>query len=174
MTAVAFIFITVFISGGNSTCCWCPWKSGLERQEEDGDGTETECDQHKEESHWSCQHPLQVRLDLRRLSSFFFRYRDTWTPWRQCSNAAARKEEMLELDALNKEGIRSFAGFCYDDNGHTLSLEASTTAGRSWGPHGDHTAYASTSFRSLRNSPDAKLRLRFISGDQTEFKWILR
>ena len=172
MTAVAFIFITLLISDGNSTCCWCPRKSGLERQEEDGDGTETECDQHQEESHWSCQHPLQVRLDL--LSSFFFRYRDTWTPWRQCSNAAARKEEMLELDALNKEGIRSFAGFCYDDNGHTLSLEASTTAGRSWGPHGDHTAYASTSFRSLRNSPDAKLRLRFMSGDQTEFKWILR
>ena len=78
---------------------------------------------------------------------------------------------MLELDASSEESISWITGYSRDYNGETYSLGASTTAGRSWGPHGSHTPYGNT---SLRNSPDANLRLRFLSGDQTDDKYILR
>ena len=81
------------------------------------------------------------------------------------------KEESLELNTRINEGISQMSGCSFDANGRTLSLEASTTTGRSWGPHGDHTPDDGS---SLRNSPDANLRLRFISGDQTDLNWILR
>ena len=109
---------------------------------------------------------IQMFSDL-----FFFRYGDTWTPWRRCSAYAADQEEMLELEPSSEEAISSVSGYSNDSTGLTFSLLATTTAGRSWGPHGDHTPYSN---RSLRNSPGGKLRLRFLSGDQTEGNYILR
>ena len=80
------------------------------------------------------------------------------------------KEEMLEL--RSDEGISRLSGCSNDTTGDTHSLEATTTTGRTWGPHGDHKPDATT---SLRSSPDAdNLTLRFISGDQTTNKKILR
>ena len=78
---------------------------------------------------------------------------------------------MFELDTTNEEAVTGVSGNSDDNDGWTFSLEASTTAGRRWGPHGDHTPGGN---RSLRKSADAKLRLRFIFGDQTFDIWILR
>ena len=97
-----------------------------------------------------------------------FRYGDTWTPWRHCGIYVGDREEMLELDPSSEEAISSLNGYSWDDDGHTWSLEASTTAGRSW-VHGDHTPLNGL---SLRKSPNAKLR--FLSGDQTGDNYILR
>ena len=111
---------------------------------------------------------IQIFSDL-----FLFRYGYTWTPWRRCSSGAyAGQDEMLELEPSNEEAISSASGYSTDSTGRTLSLLASTTAGRSWGPHGDHTPYEG--YRSLRNSPGGKLRLRFLSGDQIDGRRILR
>ena len=75
---------------------------------------------------------------------FLFRYGDTWTPWRQCSlyasvYGASGREEMLELEPSSEEAISSVSGYSTYSRGSTLSLLATTTAGRSWGPHGGHT-----------------------------------
>ena len=99
-----------------------------------------------------------------------FRYGDTWTPWRHCGIYVGDREEMLELDPSSEEAISSLNGYSSNSNGWTRSLEASTTAGRSWGPHGDHIP--NDGIRSLRKSPNAKLR--FLSGDQTANNYILR
>ena len=102
---------------------------------------------------------------------FMFRYGDTWAPWRRCSNHVGGEEEMMELGS--NEGISRLSGCSEDDMGGTHSLEATTTTGRTWGPHGDHKPDLDTT--SLRSSPDAdNLTLRFISGDQTTDKYILR
>ena len=84
--------------------------------------------------------------------------------------------QTLELDTSSGEAVRGVSGVSDEDYGHTRSLKASTTAGRSWGPHGDHTPsnFRSHGDKSLRNSSDAKLRLRFLSGDKTEDNWVLR
>ena len=78
----------------------------------------------------------------------------------------------------SNEGINRLSGCSSDHNGSTLSLEATTTTGRTWGPHGDHKPDEDFDLRSsssLRSSPDAdNLILRFISGDQTTGKKILR
>ena len=102
---------------------------------------------------------------------FLFRYGDTWAPWRTCgAYAAGDKEEMLELGS--NEGINRLSGCSGDNDGCTRSLKATTTTGRTWGPHGDHKPDA---ISSLRSSPDAdNLTLRFISGDETSGKYILR
>ena len=77
---------------------------------------------------------------------------------------------MIELGS--NEGINRLSGCSSDHNGSTLSLEATTTTERTWGPHGNHNPHNLT---SLRSSPDAdNLTLRFISGKQTTNKWILR
>ena len=77
---------------------------------------------------------------------------------------------MIEL--RSNEGINRLSGYSYDNDGLTRSLEATTTTGRTWGPHGDHKP---GDFSSLRSSPDAdNLTLRFISGDETMNKTILR
>ena len=103
---------------------------------------------------------------------FFFRYGDTWAPWRRCSGTyGADQEEMLELEPSSEEAISSVSGYSDDSLGSTYSLFASTTAGRSWGPQGDHTPDEGY---SLRNSPGGKLQLRFLSVDQTEYNRILR
>ena len=104
---------------------------------------------------------------------FLFRYGDTWTPWRQCSrDYDGDQEEMLELEPSSEEAISSVSGYSFDSDGFTRSLLTSTTAGRSWGPHGGHTP--DEGWSSLRNSPGGKLRLGFFSGDQTERNYILR
>ena len=103
------------------------------------------------------------------------RYRDNWTPWRGCGNFYTHlvpHNEMFELDNTKEEAVTAVSGYSYDYHGETQSLEASTTAGRNWGPHGYHTPDDGRS--SLRNSPNANLRLRFLSGDQTKNNWILR
>merc|ERR1712107_384282 len=99
------------------------------------------------------------------------RYGDTWAPWRRCGGlVVGDKEEMPRLGS--NEGINRLSGYSYDFNGITRSLEATTTTRRTWGPHGNHTP---DGLVTLRSSPDAdNLTLRFISGDQTTHKWILR
>ena len=77
---------------------------------------------------------------------------------------------MIELGS--NEGINRLSGYSWDNTGDTFSLKATTTTGRTWGPHGSHTP---DDIASLRSSPDAdNLTLRFISGDQTTNKNILR
>ena len=103
---------------------------------------------------------------------FLFRYGDTWAPWRRCGDFAGveKEEEMMEL--RSNEGINRLSGCSREDTGSTISLEATTTTGRTWGPHGDHKPDATF---TLRSSPDAdNLNLRFISGDETTNKWMLR
>ena len=103
-------------------------------------------------------------------SLFLFRYGDTWAPWRRCGFADGGEEEKIEL--RSNDGIKRLSGCSYDTTGNTRSLEATTTTGRTWGPHGNHKP---DDLRSLRSSPDAdNLTLRFISGDQTAGKIILR
>ena len=103
--------------------------------------------------------------------SFLFRYGDVWTDWRTTTSYNdVSKEETLEL---YNEDIVSMAGYSGDEDGSTFSLQAETSAGRSWGPHGSHYRYAGS---SLRSSPATSngLRLNHISGDQTKNKGILR
>ena len=77
---------------------------------------------------------------------------------------------MIEL--RSNEGINRLSGYSYDNDGLTRSLEATTTTGSTWGPHGSHRP---GDYAFLRSSPDAdNLTLRFISGDQTTDKILLR
>ena len=105
--------------------------------------------------------------------SFLFRYGNVWTGWRRTINVGGGgKEETLELSS--KEDIVNMAGYTWDLDGNTRSLQAETSAGRIWGPHGDHTP--ADGKKSLRSSPATGngLRLNHISGDQTPGKIILR
>ena len=104
--------------------------------------------------------------------SFLLRYGDVWTDWRRTSGGDARNEETLQLE--KNEEIVAISGYRDDDYGSTTSLQAESSAGRSWGPHGRHFSHGGY---SLRSSPDASsngLRLNHLSGDQTESKYILR
>ena len=112
------------------------------------------------------------RLNQMLSALFMFRYGDTWAPWRRCSGfvGGGGEEEMIEL--RSNEGINRLSGCSGDNDGCTRSLKATTTTGRTWGPHGIHRPGG---VFSLRSSPDAdNLTLRFISGDQTTNKYILR
>ena len=105
--------------------------------------------------------------------SFLLRYGDVWTDWRTTSYGDASKEETLQLDG--NEDIVTISGYSHDFAGSTRSLQAESSAGRSWGPHGGHTPYGGV--RSLRSSPDAPingLKLNHLSGGQTLNKYILR
>ena len=73
-------------------------------------------------------------------------------------------EELLELDTDSNEEIIEVSGCSFDSSGSITSLASTTSTGRTWGPHGNHTPSLG---RNLRKSPDANLRLRFISGEQT-------
>ena len=104
--------------------------------------------------------------------SFLLRYGDVWTDWRKTCDGSVGEEESFELAA--KEDIVAISGYSYS-RGDTISLKAESSAGRSWGPHGDHKPL--DGFNRLRSSPDAPtngLRLNHLSGDQTENKYILR
>ena len=79
---------------------------------------------------------------------------------------------MLELDTDSKEEITEVSGYSEDSDGQTCSLASTTTAGRSWGPLGLHKPFEG--IRSLRKSPAANMRFRFLSGSQTGGNWILR
>ena len=105
--------------------------------------------------------------------SFLLRYGDVWTDWRSTNGGNPYKEETLQLSA--KEDIVAISGYSYDRGGGTISLQAESSAGRSWGPHGLHTP--DDGDRSLRSSPDAPtngLRLNHLSGNQNGGKVILR
>ena len=110
--------------------------------------------------------------------SFLLRYGDVWTDWRTTSRASAGKEDSFELAA--EEDIIAISGCSYVWNGATASLQAESSAGRRWGPHGGHFptgGHYSSDGRSLRSSPNAPtngLRLNHLSGDQTYGKRILR
>ena len=105
--------------------------------------------------------------------SFLLRYGDVWSDWRTTTSGAnaSKEESLLQLEA--SEEICSICGYSRDEFGDTYSLQAETSAGRSWGPHGNHKPYG---HNSLRSSPAASngLRLNHISGDQTHGKRILR
>ena len=104
--------------------------------------------------------------------SFLLRYGDVWTDWRTTSIGDAGKEESFELS--NKEDIVAISGYSYDRDGVTGSLQAESSAGRSWGPHGSHTPSDGWSLRSSPDAPTNGLRLNHLSGDQTRGKIILR
>ena len=78
-------------------------------------------------------------------------------------------EETLELS--EREFITSIDGTSVDRVGWTYSLLAETSQGKTWGPHGVHKPVSGW---SLRPSPRGNIKLAFISGDETERKWILR
>ena len=99
------------------------------------------------------------------------RYDNEWSTWRQTSDVIPFKEENLEL--LSGEEITSISGFSYNSGGDTRSLQAETSAGRSWGPHGNHKHFDGYSLRSSPANRNA-LRLHHISGNKTPGKWILR
>ena len=105
--------------------------------------------------------------------SFLLRYGDVWSDWCKTDNRDAGREEILPLN--QNEDIVAISGYSDYSHGSTASLQAETSAGRSWGPHGDHKPYeAHKPYRSLRSSPATSngLRLNHISGDQN--KYILR
>ena len=110
---------------------------------------------------------------------FLFRYGDTWAPWRRCGDIAlcsksygvGVNEEKIELGS--NEQINWLSGCSEDASGSTRSLVATTTIGRKWGQHGIHRP--DDVFSTLRSSLQAdNLTLRFISGDETANRWILR
>ena len=98
--------------------------------------------------------------------SFLLRYGDVWTAWRTTSRYEAGKEESLQLAA--KEDIVAISGYSWDGSGDTCSLQAESSAGRSWGPHGSNTPSDARSLRSSPEAPTNGLRLNHLSGNQTE------
>ena len=109
-----------------------------------------------------------MRLNVHLISS---RYDDEWSTWRETSSGSAGKEETLEL--ASGEEITSISGFTFNSVGWTNSLQAETSAGRSWGPYGTHQPFVDF---SLRSSPATNLglKLNYISGNETKDKYILR
>ena len=104
--------------------------------------------------------------------SFLLRYGDVWTDWRTTGFGNPDKEETLQLDA--NEDIFAISGYSHDRDGITVSLEAESSAGRSWGPHGDHRPFRGYSLRSSPDAPSHGLKLNHLSGDQIWGNRILR
>ena len=106
---------------------------------------------------------------MRNLDSL--RYNDVWSDWRPTDESDAGQEETLELRP--GEDITSVSRYTYDATCFTYSLQAETSAGRQWGPFGDHHGYGD---RSVCSSPPTSsgLRLHHLSGDQTLDNMILR
>ena len=84
-------------------------------------------------------------------------------------------EKTFELDASSGEAINWITGYSANDdgNGRTYFLRGSTTAGRSF-QHPTWKTMFGKDDGGKSNSPDAELRLRFLSGDQTDGNYILR
>ena len=104
--------------------------------------------------------------------SFLLRYGNVWTDWRTTSLSDVGKEEWLQLG--DNEDIIAISGYSGDRFGSTRSLQAESSAGQSWGPHGDTSSFGDRSLRSLPDAPSNGLRLNHLSGDQTLRKHILR
>ena len=104
--------------------------------------------------------------------SFLLRYGDVWTDWRTTSRFVPGKEETLQLE--EHQDIVAISGYSNDQFGITRSLQAESSAGRSWGPHGFHKPGVGKSLRSSPDAPSNGLRLNHLSGDQTTNKRILR
>ena len=106
---------------------------------------------------------------MRNLNSL--RYNDVWSDWRPTDDSDAVQEETLELRP--GEDITSVSGYTYDATCFTYSLQAETSAGRQWGPFGNHSGNYDI---SLRSSPPTSsgLRLHHLSGDQSEgiLRWL--
>ena len=100
------------------------------------------------------------------------RYNDVWTDWRTTSFGDAGQEEET-LDLATGEDITSSSSYSEGYNGITYSLRAETSAGRQWGPFGDHHGYGD---RSVCSSPPTSsgLRLHHLSGDQSVLNKIIR
>ena len=101
------------------------------------------------------------------------RYDNEWSTWRKTSGFyAGNDDETLEL--ASDEEINSIAGSSNNRDGSTFSLQAETSTGRSWGPHGNHKSYGD--YISLRSFPATNhgLKLNYISGNETRDKYILR
>ena len=108
-----------------------------------------------------------MRLNVHLIS---LRYNNEWSTWRETSDFAdLGKEETLEL--ASGEEITSISGFTFNSDGNTDSLQAETSAGRSWGSHGNHKTYNAV---SLRSSPATShgLRLNYISGNKGILRWL--
>ena len=75
-------------------------------------------------------------------------------------------EETLDLRAT--ESIKSINGCSYDGAGYTVSLQAETSAGVSWGHVGDYQPVG------LRPSPRGKIKLAFISGKEEDGNFCVR
>ena len=147
--------------------------TGLERQEGGGGEREHHGRQHQEELEWQGHWQDQDQVRRFNLSSLLFNCSDMERLGLSGGSVAMlmpKKRCWSLTPAATKRSLRS-SGVSVDSNGLTFSLAATTTAGRSWGPHGAHKPDI---MRSLRKSLVANLRLRFISGDQTDSKWILR
>ena len=73
------------------------------------------------------------------------------------------------MELSESEFITGIDGVSVDPDGWTNSLLAETSQGKTWGPHGDHKP---ASYESLRPSPRGNITLAFISGDETDDKYI--
>ena len=94
-----------------------------------------------------------------------------WSTWRKTSYDVAYQEATLELAA--NEDIAHISGYSRDDDGTTASLHVETSTGRRW-EQGDHFG---SDYKSLRPSPPSRssgLRLKYISGNESEGKIIVR
>ena len=105
------------------------------------------------------------------------RYNDVWTDWRTTSFGDAGQEKET-VDLATGEDITSSSSYSEGYNGITYSLRAETSAGRQWGPFGDHSGYYYDVYSgsSLRSSPpiSSGLRLHHLSGDQSVLNRIIR
>ena len=94
-----------------------------------------------------------------------------WSTWRKTGLLDAYKEETLELAA--NEDIAHISGYSYDDDGSTSSLHVETSTGRRW-EQGKHVGNDYISLRSSPPSRSSGLRLKYISGNESQDKWIVR
>ena len=76
------------------------------------------------------------------------------------------------MELSESESITSIEGVSRDADGWTWSLLAETSQGKTWGPHGDHKPVSG--YSSPRPSPLGNIKLAFISGDETEDRYIIR
>ena len=91
-----------------------------------------------------------------------FRYGETWAEQFRKINYSSDDDGGEEtLDLKTTESITSINGYSSDGHGWTISLQAETTTGTSWGPVGRHQPYDDI---CLRPSPRGKIKLAFISG----------
>ena len=96
-----------------------------------------------------------------------------WSTWHETSSLSASldQEETLELAA--NEDIAHISGYSWDKYGDTYSLHVETSTGRRW-EQGYHVGVDGTSLRSSPPSRSSGLRLKYISGNESEDKIMVR